>query len=157
MSTEKVSQLPTVSAATLPDVIYAIQNGNSVQETLQQVYNLFASQGNLLTWNLINSGTVMMLPSNGYIIDNGASLVTLTLPSNASYGTLISVVGFSSGGWSIAQNSGQNIQIGNRGSTVGTGGSVSSSNQWDSLTIVNVSPNTIWSAYGGPQGNLTIV
>lgn len=43
MATEKVSQLPTVTNATLADVIYAIQAGISSQETLQQVYNLFSS------------------------------------------------------------------------------------------------------------------
>ena len=40
MANEKVSQLPTVANATLQDVIYAIQGGVSVQETLQQVYNI---------------------------------------------------------------------------------------------------------------------
>jgi hypothetical protein len=40
MSNEKVSALPTVTNATLPDLIYAVQSGTSVQETLQQVFNL---------------------------------------------------------------------------------------------------------------------
>lgn len=43
MATEKVSQLPAVTNATLADVIYAIQAGISSQETLQQVYNLFSA------------------------------------------------------------------------------------------------------------------
>lgn len=41
MANEKVSQLPSVTNATLADVIYAIQAGTSSQETLQQVFNLF--------------------------------------------------------------------------------------------------------------------
>jgi hypothetical protein len=40
MSNEKVSALPTVANALAADVIYAIQGGVSVQETLQQVLNL---------------------------------------------------------------------------------------------------------------------
>lgn len=43
MSNEKVTQLPTVTAATAADIIYAVQSGTSVQETLQQVINLFSS------------------------------------------------------------------------------------------------------------------
>lgn len=43
MANEKVSQLPTVTDATLADVIYAIQGGTSSQETLQQVFNLMLS------------------------------------------------------------------------------------------------------------------
>lgn len=43
MPNEKVSQLPTVANATLADVIYAIQGGVSVQETLQQVFNIMLS------------------------------------------------------------------------------------------------------------------
>lgn len=41
MSNEKVTQLPTVANATLADIIYAVQGGVSVQETLQQVAALF--------------------------------------------------------------------------------------------------------------------
>lgn len=43
MANDKVSQLPTVSSATATDLIYAVQNGISVQETLQQVMNLFTN------------------------------------------------------------------------------------------------------------------
>lgn len=44
MSNEKVSQLPTVTSALASDIIYAIQGGVSVQETLQQVLNLSLTQ-----------------------------------------------------------------------------------------------------------------
>ena len=41
MSTEKFTQLPTVTNATLSDIICAVQSGTSVQETLSQVSQLF--------------------------------------------------------------------------------------------------------------------
>lgn len=51
MANEYITQLPTVSNATFTDIVYAVQNyvspsnlGTSVQETWQQVYNLFNQQ-----------------------------------------------------------------------------------------------------------------
>lgn len=46
MANEKVTELPTVVAATTADIIYAVQGGTSVQETLQQVLNL--TQANII-------------------------------------------------------------------------------------------------------------
>lgn len=43
MANEKVTALPTVVSAALTDIIYAVQGGLSVQETLQQVANLMLS------------------------------------------------------------------------------------------------------------------
>ena len=43
MANEKISQLPTVANATLADLIPAVQGGQTVQETLQQVLNLMLS------------------------------------------------------------------------------------------------------------------
>lgn len=43
MSDEKVTQLPTVINSLASDIIYAVQSGTSVQETLQQVLDLFSS------------------------------------------------------------------------------------------------------------------
>ena len=41
MSNEKVTDLPSVTNATLADIIYAVQSGISVQENLSQVFQLF--------------------------------------------------------------------------------------------------------------------
>ncbi len=254
MATEEMfTSLPTVASAQMSDIICSVQGyvspsslGLSVQETLQQVYNLFQSNvilfnaGNpngvvagttyqlcwdtsdnllwvcttsgtasLAVWktcfgtltngqvvigstsgvptpatltagtnisiaNAANSITIsatgmagigwtnvtgasqLMVADSGYVADNG-SLVTLTLPVTAAFGTVIYIQGFGAGGWTIAQNSGQQIFIGATSSTLGAGGSVSSSNLYDSLTLLCVTANTNWTSLGGPQGNLTIV
>lgn len=44
MANEKISELPTVTSSLLADLIPAVQGGVTVQETLQQVYNLMLSQ-----------------------------------------------------------------------------------------------------------------
>jgi hypothetical protein len=98
-----------------------------------------------------------MLSNNGYVADN-AGLVTLSLPTTSSFGDQIDIVGRGAGGWTISQGSGQQIIIGNTSSTVGAGGSVSSTNRRDSLSIVCTNANTEWTILGAPQSaGLTIV
>lgn len=96
-----------------------------------------------------------LVANNAYIANN-AGLVTLTLPATAALGTIIEVLGKGAGGWSIAQNAGQTMHVGSNASTTGAGGSVASSNQWDSIKLMCVTADTDWSVLGGPQGNLTV-
>jgi hypothetical protein len=107
-------------------------------------------------WTDVTGTTQAMVADNGYTANN-AGLITFTLPATAAYGTGLAVVGKGAGGWTIAQNSGQNIQIGSTSSTVGAGGSVSSTNRFDSINLVCTTANTTWTVLGGPQGNFTIV
>jgi hypothetical protein len=80
------------------------------------------------TDNLIAGGT--------YLIDNGASLVTLTLPASPVAGDIYRVIGTSSGGWTIAQNASQLIRLPNgNATTTGAGGSISSNSQYDTIAI----------------------
>ena len=107
-------------------------------------------------WTEVTGTSQTMVADGGYIANN-AGLVTLTLPATATQGTSINVIGKGAGGWKIAQTAGQNIQIGSSASTVGVGGSVASSNQFDSVCLICTTANTVWTSFGGPQGNLVIV
>jgi len=229
---ERFTELPTVATAQMSDIICAVQGyvspsnlGLSVQETLQQVYNLFQSNvilsnagnpngavagttyqlcwdttntilyvcvttgtastavwdkvitltagigitisqaGNNITINstaasgnfVVVSGTTQsMAIDTTYQADNG-SLVTLTLPLTSAAGDRIAITGLGAGGWSIAQNAGQYIQVGNIASTVGVGGSVSSTNRYDGIALVCSVANTSWQTMVRPQAILTIV
>lgn len=97
--------------------------------------------GGGITWVDQTSGSVNLAASHGYVIDNGASLVTLTLPSTAALGDTYQITGFSSGGWSIAEQSGQSIHFGNVTTTTTTG-TLASTNQYDQVTITCVVANT---------------
>lgn len=250
MADEKVSALPTVANALAADIIYAIQGGVSVQETLQQVLNLnqdnvvlngvgnpngsvagvtyqfyydtggkklyictttgstttavwtliaanasvvsltngqlligstgvdpvaatltagagisianaagsitISGTGSGIGWVEVTSASQAMAADTGYVANN-AGLVTFTLPATAAFGTALNVIGKGAGGWIIAQNAGQNIQIGTSSSTIGAGGSVASTNFHDSLQLLCTTANTTWTILGGAQGNLTIV
>lgn len=115
-----------------------------------------SGSGSGIGWNNVTATSATMSPDSGYVANN-AGLVTLTLPTIAAFGTAISVIGLGAGGWTIAQNASQTIHIGNVATTVGGGGSVSSTNQYDSVNLICVVANTTWVATGGVQGALTIV
>lgn len=71
-----------------------------------------------------------------YVTDNGATLVTYTLPATAPQGSVIKVVGNSIGGWRIAQNANQSIRGGSQQTTTGTGGSLSSTDSDDCVELI---------------------
>jgi hypothetical protein len=181
MSNEMFTQLPTTTAATLSDIIAVVQGytspsnlGTSVQETLQQVLSLVTAGANISTtfsggnlvisatgglalgWTDVTGVSQIMSPNSGYVANN-AGLVTLTLPTVAAFGSLIWIQGFGGGGWQVAQNVSQQIIIGNTASTLGTGGSIASTNQYDSILLLCANTNTIFTCLGGAQGNITIV
>jgi hypothetical protein len=108
-------------------------------------------------WVNVTGATQAMVADTGYVADRG-TLVTFTLPATAAFGTIIYLQGLGAGGWTIAQNAGQNIQIGSSSSTTGVSGSVSSTNQYDSVTLLCVTANTTWTSLGASQSSgLTIV
>jgi hypothetical protein len=102
-----------------------------------------------------SSASQAMSPNSVYIINNGASLVTLTLPVTAAVGTTLRVVGVSADGWSIVENSGQSINDGIL-STTSTSGSLSSTQRYNAVELICVVANTTWNVISG-QGNFTIV
>jgi hypothetical protein len=95
-----------------------------------------------LTWNDVTGTSASMAVQNGYIADN-ASLVTLTLPATAAVGQMVAVAGgvSGSGGWTIAENSGQTIRFGSVNVTT-TSGTLSSTGQYDSVQLLCVKADT---------------
>jgi hypothetical protein len=93
-----------------------------------------------------------------YMTDNGASLVTYTLPATAPLGSTIRIVGSSAGGWRIAQNANQKIRLTTQVTTTGTGGSLSSSNANDCVELIASTggASTVWTV-ASFAGSLTFV
>jgi hypothetical protein len=94
-----------------------------------------------VTWNDITGTSASMAPNNGYISDNGSTVVQLTLPAIIAQGQIISVAGYGSGGWKILQNSGQTIYYGNVQTTTSSG-TLSSTNQYDQIDLLCIVANT---------------
>jgi hypothetical protein len=106
------------------------------------------------TWVSTAGGTASV--NTGYIANNGASLTTVTLPSTAAVGDRVRMAGNSSGGWKVAQNSGQTIYVSGSNTTTGVGGSLASTTRYDAVELLCITANTDWAALS-VQGNLTIV
>ena len=70
---------------------------------------------NIFQWEVAAGTTVQAQPNTGYIANN-ADPVTVTLPASPNVGDTVRVTGSGAGGWTIAQNAGQFILIGNLGS-----------------------------------------
>jgi hypothetical protein len=106
---------------------------------------------------VVVSGTSQSMSTNTTYQANNAGLVTLTLPATSSAGDRISIVGFGAGGWTIAQNAGQTIIVGNISSTTGVTGSVSSTNQYDCISLICSVDDLTWQSNVAPQGSLSII
>ncbi len=106
-------------------------------------------------WTVVSGTSQAMLVNNGYI-PNNVGLVTLTMPSTANVGDEIDIIGHGSGGWTVAQPAGVKINLGPSGTTTGVGGSISSTNANDAVTLICTVANTNWASYS-IVGIITVV
>lgn len=181
MANEMVTSLPTVTSASLSDIIYAVQgfsmssSGTSVQETLQQVLSLITA-GTNISVSFVGGNlqiSAIGLPGIGYVhvtglsqtmtadniygADNG-SQVTLLLPATAAAGSKLYVWGIGAGGWIITQNSGQSIKVApSSTTTTGVSGSLASTGQYDCVELGCIVTNTTWEVNNMQSTGLTIV
>jgi len=105
----------------------------------------------------VTAVTQAMAVNSGYVANN-AALVDFTLPAVAAFGTRLDIVGNGAGGWKINQNALQSIHIGALTSTIGVGGSVASTNRYNSVSLVCVVANLEWVTWNAPEtAGFTIV
>jgi hypothetical protein len=144
-----ISQNNSAFTATLVGSVGDVltSNGSGLDPSFQ------SPTGGLLPWTDETSSKTMSV--NGGYTTNGAGLIVLTLPTVAPYGSIFRIVGKSSGGWQVAQNSGQTIHFGSVSTTTGITGSIQSIQQYDSIEILCTIENTDFTIINGPQGNIT--
>lgn len=104
------------------------------------------------TWNDVSGTTQAASAYSGYICSNAAQ-TTITLPATAAEGTVFAVQGKGAAGWILQANTGQTIHLGS--SATSSAGSLTSTNQWDSVQIVCVTANTTFAVIS-VVGNLTV-
>jgi hypothetical protein len=109
----------------------------------------------LLQWNVTTASTATLVVNNGYFANSGGG-VTYTLPATASVGDVIYISSINAGGWTIEQNAGQFIRIGNQVSTTGVTGTVASTAIGDGMLLVCAVTDTQFVCVGGSQGNITL-
>ena len=149
-------QIPIGSTGTDP-VLETLTAGTGISISNAAGSITINSTGSGLAWTDVTGTTQAMAVDSGYLADN-ASLVTLTLPTTAAQFSIIRVAGKGAGGWTIAQNAGQSIILGNSQTTAGVTGSLSSTNQNDTVELIASvgGASTVWTALAA-IGNLTVV
>ncbi len=137
------------------DLMYFGRSPYGATNDTAMTYGNFMAQFPSAQWTNVPGSSQAMTPNTGYIA-NDSTLVTLTLPSTAAQGTILEVSGNGSGGWLIAQNAGQQINFGIDSTTVGTGGSLASTQRYNAIRLLCVAANTTWNVLSS-QGNITVV
>lgn len=107
--------------------------------------------GRSIVWDDLASASVTAAVNTGYIISN-ASISTVTLPVSCAEGSVFGVAGKGAGGWILQMGAGQTCHFGS--SATSSGGSLSSTNQWDAVQVVCLTANTTFSVLSA-QGNIT--
>ena len=95
--------------------------------------------GTFIPFTDVVTSTQQMVVNHGYTTDDGATLVTLTLPALAAYGSTMMVVG---------KASGQIIHFGNQNTTSGVTGYLSSLSQYDYVWLLCTAANTDFTVIG---------
>ncbi len=113
-----------------------------------------------VAWVDVTSGTQTIAPETGYVTDN-ATQVVYTLPASPAFGDgfLITggVLGSATAPWKIEQNLLQQIKFGASSTTVGTGGSLTSTLQFDTVELVCIvaGASAVWNVINS-VGNITV-
>ena len=110
--------------------------------------------GSTFNWNNVSGTSASMASDNGYVASNSA-LTTLHLPTTSSFGDMIKIFGYGSGGFTVAQAASQQILFGNQQTTAGLGGGLTSADPSVALELHCVVPNLVWWVQNA-QGSLTV-
>lgn len=111
--------------------------------------------GSGMTWNTITASQ-MLAVNNGYICISPGGALALSLPAVSALGDEITVTLDGATSFSITQGAGQSIRIGNAATTAGAGGSLTSTQQGDTITMVCHTANLKWNVISS-MGNPTVV
>lgn len=107
--TEIVTGLNQDGTGVLVNADGSLNAANAVNATY--VCNGNPGAGGMAWLNLTGITTAQMAPNAGYIAANDDAAITLTLPANPAVGDVVRIKGAGRGGWTIAQNAGQFIDI----------------------------------------------
>jgi len=164
----KTTAFNNVSPLTIKGDVIVFDGTNNVREAVGADGTVFTADSaqttgvkwaavtpTFLPWTVVSGTSQAAAVNNGYV-SNNAALVTITLPTTAAVGSIINVTGLGAGGWKIAQNASQLINFGSAVTTTGTGGSLQSTNQYDSIELICVVANTTFKVMGS-IGNITYV
>ena len=118
------------------------------------LWTQLATNSTGLNWSTVTVASVDADANSGYIADRTSTPVQVVLPALFNIGDVIIVMGLGAGGWSLVCNAGQQIAFG--AITTSVAGSISSTLNYDNISVRGLVANTLWEVVDG-VGNLTIV
>ena len=146
-------EIDTTFIAGVAGVTVSNQEFVTIDTTTGQLGSAAPSGGGL-TWTDVTGTSQAMAVENGYTANN-TGLVTLVLPATALYGSVMAVVGKGAGGWQIAQNGGQVINLLSSSTTVGATGFLESTSQYDVVYLLCTVADTTFTVINS-MGNITV-
>lgn len=147
-------QIPIGSIASDP-VLNTITAGPGIIITNGPGTITVSSSTGTLTWQVITASQTLVV-EHGYICVSPGGALALLLPPVSVLGDIIEVTLDGATSFSITQGAGQQIKIGNLSTTSGAGGSISSTQQGDTLRLVCQTANLKWNVLSS-MGNPTVV
>lgn len=105
-----------------------------------------------LSYLPITGTTQTAAVNTGYINQNAASTV-ITLPVTAPLSSIVAIQGLGAGGWVLTAGAGQTIQVGQTATS--SGGTVSSANNFDAISVICIVANTTWAMMGPVSAGFT--
>ena len=114
--------------------------------------------GGGLTWTVITGATQAAVNNNGYVCNNGGTLV-VTLPATSAVGDIVAVTGMNNAvGWKIAQGNAANIvYFGSAATTLGLAGYLASTATRDTvhLLCITAGATSTWQVISS-VGNISV-
>jgi hypothetical protein len=146
-------QIPIGSVGGDP-VLGTITAGTGISVTNGPGTITISAMTGTLTWQTITASQTLAI-DHGYICISPGAALSLLLPAVSSVGDIIEVTLDGSTSFSITQSAGQQIRIGNTATTAGVTGSLTSTQQGDSIRMVCSVANLKWNVLSS-MGNPTV-
>lgn len=143
------------SATPALNALSIVGSGTVSTSATGSTVTITGSGGGGFMWSEVTGTSQALVKDNGYIANN-AGLVTFTLPATAALGDTFKIVGKGAGLFKVAQNAGQSIRISTSTTSTGVGGSITSTDDADSIEIVCTTANTGF-IVSAMIGNYTVV
>ena len=132
--------------------------GNIV-DTLNSVMNQIQAT---LVSSFVTPGVTQQMNINTKYISSNAAQTSFKLPPiatgsdpNAPVGTIITIAGLGAGGWKLLTNLGQTIAVSSVPAIATT--SITSAHQYDTITIMCIVADTVWTTISAQTTGFTIV
>lgn len=107
------------------------------------------------SWQIISASQTLVVDDRYICVSPGGALALL-LPAVSQLGDMLEITLDGATSFAITQGAGQSVRLGNVSTTVGVGGSITTTQQGDTIRLVCQTANLKWNVLS-TLGNLTVV